>query len=404
VAAPAAGAWQRRGWQAAAVVLAVALTGCSQGRTVPQIGPIPAGQISSYLDGLSAQGRLSGAVMITRGGMSYSAAFGLADRQARTPNSVRTAFRLGSVSKQFTAMGVLMLQARHRLNVSDRICRYLPGCPGQWQQITIEQLLTHTSGIPDYLNDAGARWPPAPATPRQLIAGFRNDGLHFRPGTRMEYSNSGYVLLGALIERLTGQSLAVFLERNVFGPLGMTGTGADTTEIRPGHAHGYYADRRPPVAYPLSAFFADGDLYSTVADMQRWDNAVQQSSLIPAALTRQMFTVHVACPPPGSPGGCLRAADLGYGYGWFIDSTAQGMLYQHVGHIDGFLSFNGIYPASGEHIIILANSESTNVLAIANALASLTLRPVSLVRCLQAPCPPRSSRRSRPRGLAFGWR
>jgi hypothetical protein len=115
--------------------------------------------------------------------------------------------------------------------------------------------------------------------------------------------------------------------------------------------------------------------------MQRWDNAVQHSILIPAALTRQMFTVQVACPPPGDPGGCLRAADLGYGYGWFIDNTPQGKLYQHVGRIDGFVSFNGIYPASGEHIIILANSESTNVLAIATALAGLTLPP--------SPSPPR---------------
>src|SRR5215469_15069569 len=119
----------------------------------------------------------------------------------------------------------------------------------------------------------------------------------------MEYSNSGYVLLGALIERVTGQSLAAFLERNVFGPLGMTETGADTTEIRPGHARGYYANGRLPVAYPMSAFFADGGLYSTAADMQRWDNAVKHSILIPAALTRQMFTVQVACPLPGDPGG-----------------------------------------------------------------------------------------------------
>lgn len=330
-------------------------------------------QISSYLDGLSAQGKVSGTVLVTRGRMSYTAAFGFADRRARTPNTVHTQFRLGSVSKQFTAMGVLLLQARHMLNVSDRICRYLPGCPGPWRTITIEELLTQTSGIPDYLNDLNASWPPGPATPGQLITSFRDAPLHFVPGTRMRYSNSGYVLLGALIEHIAGHPLAQFLQQNIFRPLGMTRTGTDTTVIRPGHAHGYYASGQQPLLYPMSAFFADGGLYSTVADMQRWDNAVENSTLIPAALTRQMLSVGVACPPPGAPGGCLTAADLGYGYGWFIDHTPYGRLYQHVGHIDGYLTFNGIYPAQNENIVILANSESTSVLAISNTLAKLTL-------------------------------
>ncbi|MDQ2875790.1 MAG: beta-lactamase family protein [Actinomycetota bacterium] len=310
---------------------------------------------------------------MTRSGMSYTAAFGYADRRARTSNTVRTEFRLGSVSKQFTAMGVLLLQARHRLNVSDRICHYLPHCPGRWRTITIEELLTHTSGIPDYLNDLNAGWPPQPATPGQLIARFRDAPLHFLPGTRMRYSNSGYVLLGALIAHITRQPLAQFLRQNIFRPLGMTRTGTDTTIIRPGHAHGYYPSGQQPVLYPMSAFFADGGLYSTVADMARWDDAVENSTLIPATLTRQMLTVHAACPPPHSPGGCLTAADFGYGYGWFIDQTPYGPLDQHVGHIDGYLSFNGIYPAEHEHIVILANSESTSVLAISRALAKLTL-------------------------------
>ena len=330
-------------------------------------------KISAYLDALSAHGRLSGTVLVTRGTMSYASAFGFADRQTQAPNTMQTAFRLGSVSKQFTAMGVLLLQARHLLTVSDRICHYLPGCPSRWQAITIEELLTHTSGIPDYLDDLHRAWPPRPATPGQLIASFRDAPLHFPPGARMRYSNSGYVLLGDLIEHITGQPLAQFLQQNIFRPLGMTHTGTDTTDIRPGHAHGYYADGQQPVLYPMSAFFADGDLYSTVTDMQRWDAAVEHSTLIPVALTHQMLALHAACTPPGSPGGCLTPADLGYGFGWFIDRTRHGTLYQHVGRIDGYLSFNGIYPAQNEHIIILANSESTSVLAISAALAALTL-------------------------------
>ena len=355
--------------------VAAAVTGCAAKNVANASSErFPASaRISAYLTQLAEAGKLSGAVLVTRGRMSYSAAFGFADRAARVPNTVRTDFRLGSVSKQFTAMGILLLQARHRLNVADHVCGFLSHCPRGWRAITIAELLSHTSGIPDYLNDLATAWPPRPATPLQLIASFASAPLDFSPGTRMRYSNSGYVLLGAVIEKVSGESLAGFLERNIFGPLGMSRTGSDTTAIRPGHARGYYADGRQPVAYPMSAFFADGGLYSDVGDMGRWDDAVARNTLIPAALTRQMLTVHVTCPPPRSPGGCLRQADLGYGFGWFIDRTKYGPQYQHVGHIDGYFSFNGIYPARGEDIIILANSEATSVLRIGDVLASLTL-------------------------------
>jgi CubicO group peptidase (beta-lactamase class C family) len=113
----------------------------------------------------------------------------------------------------------------------------------------------------------------------------------------MRYSNSGYVLLGALIEQMSGRPLAWFLQQNIFRPLGMTRTGTDTTMIRPGHAHGYYVNGQEPLAYPMSALFADGGIYSTVGDMLRWDNAVERSTLIPAALTRQMLSVRVPCRP-----------------------------------------------------------------------------------------------------------
>jgi CubicO group peptidase (beta-lactamase class C family) len=343
-------------------------------------------RITRYLTSLAAAGRLSGTVLVSRGDREYLAAYGYADRAARTPNTIVTEFRLGSVSKQFTAMAVLMLAARHKLTITGRICRYLPGCPARWRAITVADLLDHSSGIPDYLNEPGATWPPRPATPAQLIATFRDLPLGFRPGTRMRYSNSGYVLAGALVQRESGQPLARFLTQRIFGPLGMHRTGTDTTAIRPGHAAGYYASGQRPVAYPMSAFFAAGGLYSTVGDLDRWDTAVQASRLIPARLTRAMLAEQVPCPPPGAPGGCLTAsrtagltagrtiASLGYGFGWFIDRTPDGLRQEHEGRIDGFLSYNAIYPASGEHVIVLANSEATPVQAIAATLARLTLR------------------------------
>lgn len=251
------------------------------------------------------------------------------------------------------------------------MCRYLDPCPLDWAPITIQELLTHSSGIPDYLGELGYGWPPRAESPAGLVAEFRNAPLLFAPGTRMRYSNSGYVLLGYLVERITGRSCAGFLRREIFDPLGMAHTGFDTTRIRAGHAVGYYADGHVPEPYPMTALYAAGALYSTVTDMQRWDDALQQDTLLPASVMRQMFTPHVPCPPAGSPGGCLLPTDVGYGYGWFIAHEPQGVLDQHVGHIDGYVSFNGIYPDSHLHIVVLANSESTNVLGVGRHLAAL---------------------------------
>src|SRR5512142_3046019 len=191
-------------WRVVPLALAVTLAagGCTAapGARASPVRTFPAataGRISAYLGGLAAHGMLTGSVLVTRDGMSYTAAFGYADRAARTPDTGQTEYRLGSVSKQFTAMGVLLLAARHRLTVTGRLCRYLPGYPARWHAITIVELLDHTSAIPDYLNDLSASWPPRPATPGQLIASFEAAPLHFAPGTRMRYSNSGYVLLGA---------------------------------------------------------------------------------------------------------------------------------------------------------------------------------------------------------------
>ncbi|WP_295697238.1 serine hydrolase domain-containing protein [Lapillicoccus sp.] len=391
----------RASWGRAAVValvLLVAVTGCgprpstssgsipastpastptSTSATTPEpVGsPFPAAaKINTFLTGLAQRGQLSGTVLLARDGYRFVRAYGLADRATGAPNTAGTMFRIGSVTKQFTAMAVLLLQQQHRLDVTDRVCSYLDDCPPSWASITIGQLLTHSSGIPDYLNELGLGWPPLAATPAELVAEFRDAPLNFAPGTRMRYSNSGYALLGYLIERLTADTYAHFLQHHIFDPLAMRHTGFDTTEVRPGHAVGYYANGQPPTPYPMSAAYSAGALYSTAADMQRWDDALQHNTLLPPAAMQQMFAVHIPCPPPASPGGCLLPTDLGYGYGWFVAHEPQGTLEHHVGHIDGYFSFNGIYPASHLHIIVLSNSETTDTLTIARTLAAIVHR------------------------------
>jgi CubicO group peptidase (beta-lactamase class C family) len=319
------------------------------------------------------RGVLSGSVLVAHNGMVFAKGYGLADKETRIPNTPQTRFRLGSVTKQFTAMAILLLQDQGRLRVQDPICRSIPACPTDWLPITIEQLLTHTSGIPDYTNfpDFAVTWTHA-VTVEELIARFKDRPLDFTPGSRFRYSSSGYVLLGSIIEHVSGESYAAFLQTHIFAPLQMHNTGYDTTSpALPQHATGYYQGYVRPALYDMSVLYAAGALYSTVEDLALWDQALVQHRLISAQSLAAMFSVHVPCPPSGSPGGCLLSADQGYGYGWFIAAEPQGKLIYHVGHIDGFLSYNGFYAGKNLAVVVLSNLETTDVLSIGRRLAAM---------------------------------
>jgi CubicO group peptidase (beta-lactamase class C family) len=337
----------------------------------PASRPLPnAARLDAYLSGLAAQGLLSGSVLVARNGMLFSKGYSLADKDAGIPNTPQTRFRIGSITKQFTAMAILILQERGKLHVQDRICLYIPNCPQDWQPITIENLLTHTSGIPDYTNfpDFVATW-TQPTTPEQLVARFKNKPLDFTPGSIFRYSNSGYILLGYIIERASKETYAAFLRENIFAPLKMNNTGYDSTyPPLPQHATGYYRDYSKPDAYDPAVFYAAGALYSTVEDLYVWDQALMLHTLISPRAQAAMFTEHIPCPPRG-PGGCLLSTDLGYGE--FIGAEPQGKLIYHVGRIDGFLTYNGFYPKSSLVVVVLSNLEATDVLTIGRMLASL---------------------------------
>ncbi len=331
-----------------------------------------AAQLDAYLMHLNETGVLSGSVLVTQNGMLFSKGYGLADRDAGIPNTPQTRFRIGSITKQFTAMGILILQERGKLHVTDHICLYIPNCPQDWQPITIAHLLTHSSGIPDYTNFANfvPTW-TRPTTPTELISRFINMPLEFTPGSRFRYSNSGFILLGYIIERVSGQSYATFLQDNIFRPLKMNNSGYDVAyPALPQHATGYYSDYSKPDPYDPSVLYAAGALYSTVEDMNTWNQALMLHTLISQQTTDAMFTPHIPCPPAG-PGGCLLRTDLGYGYGLFIAAEPQGRLIYHVGHIDGFFTYSGFYPASKLSVVVLSNLETTNVLQIGRTLASM---------------------------------
>jgi CubicO group peptidase (beta-lactamase class C family) len=313
--------------------------------------PAPQDGLAAYIDatlrGLAAAGDFSGAVLVAgRDGVVLSQGYGLADREEGRPNTPTTRFRLGSLTKQLTAMAVLVLQQQGRLDVGDPICSYLPDCPAAWQPITIHQLLSHTSGIPDL-----TRFPDfeatkqTPSPPGATIARFANRPLAFQPGTQWDYSNSNYIVLGAIVERASGQPYAEFMQQAIFEPLGMRDSGYETGQS--GLAVGY-ANRSG----------------ARVEDLYRWDRALAASRLVPAALQDQMFTAHAAI--PGSDG-------TGYGYGWEIGQESGHRYQAHAGGIEGFSSFIVRYPDDQVTVIMLGNQQDVNPRAVVAPIAGAIL-------------------------------
>jgi CubicO group peptidase (beta-lactamase class C family) len=367
-----------------ALLLSLSLVACGMPGSASRPTPVPTAratgtavsnarqmtEIENYLSQLASMGEITGSVLLARGDtVLLSKGYGLADEEQNIPNTPQTRFRIGSNTKQFTAMGILILQERGKLHVQDHLCLYITDCPQDWQPITLQELLTHTSGIPDYINSP--EFPPligTPAAPEQLIARFKNEPLLFPPGTRWSYSNSGYTLLGYIIEKVSGETYARFLQENIFNPLHMHDTGYDTNNPQPpAHANGYLSPHNKPVYLDMSEFYAAGALYSTVEDLYRWDRALLTHQLVSQQTMDAMFTPYIPCPA----GGCALASDVGYGYGWFIADESNHRLIYHWGRIDGFRSSNGFYPEDGIIVVLLSNLETTDVWGISDHLGRM---------------------------------
>jgi CubicO group peptidase (beta-lactamase class C family) len=365
-----------------ALIIGLVLTACGESTSArraptatPTVPPLPTVEndqrASAYLNQLAAAGQLRGAVLLARGDtVLISRGYGPADEDAETPNTPHTRFRIGSVTKQVTAMAILILQERGKLSVQDHLCQYIDACPAAWRDVTLHQLLTHTSGMPDYTSLAGfSSLIGEPATPQQLIARFKDLPLNFVPGARWSYSNSNYVLLGYIVERVSGLAWAAFLRQNIFDPLGMSATGYDDSRPHlPDHATGYLKPHRQPDYIDMTEAYAAGGLYSTVEDLHRWDRALQSGRLVSRTALDAMFRP-VAC----ASGSCGLPPGQGYGYGWYIGGATAHPLIAHPGRIDGFLSFNGFFPSDGVDVIVLSNIETTDVSGIALHLGEMAL-------------------------------
>jgi CubicO group peptidase (beta-lactamase class C family) len=230
-------------------------------------------KFEEYMNACVKLNRFSGAVFVSKDGETlFANGYGFANAEHQVPNTTRTKFRLGSITKQFTAMAILILQEQGKLKVEEPVGKYLDDAPKAWEGVTIRHLLTHTGGVPSYTDDPDySKKMRMPETVKSMIARFRDKPLDFKPGEKFHYSNSGYFLLGAVIEKVAGKSYETFLREAILDPLGMKDTGYDhAATILPGRASGYSrsGDGLVDAEYlDMSQPYAAGSLYSTVLDM-----------------------------------------------------------------------------------------------------------------------------------------
>ena len=295
-------------------------------------------------------------------------AYGFADVDAKIPVTTNTVFRIGSISKQFIATAIMMLVEEGKLNPDDPVSKYLDGPPRRWKKITIRNLLTHTSGIPDFLNENI----PVDANPdafdQSMFKAVARRGLHFAPGEEWSYSNSNYHLLGIIIRKITGKPYGDFLRERIFQPLGMTQTAVSPIVGNvPGLAVGYefYTNnnRLLPSDSKAPSIKADaaGGIVSTIADLAKWDATLYTTNLLKKSSLQQMWT----------PVRLNDGMTWEYGFGWDVGRLNDHLIVSHGGNLSGFSS--EIYRAVDDRltVIILDNRISSSTAELAQKIAKL---------------------------------
>lgn len=304
----------------------------------------------------------AGDVLVAQGGeLLLRQGFGLADREWNVPHTATGKFRLGSLTKQFTAAAILQLMERDKLALDDEIARHYPEAPAAWRGVTLLHLLTHTSGIPSYTSIPGffQHMAQIDRTPREIIALTENEPLDFAPSTKFRYCNGGYVILGHVIEQLSGQAYEDYVRQNILLPLGLINTDYEHAEtIIPERVPGYRArnGKIENAAYlAMSLPYAAGSIYSSVDDLLAWQRALAAAKPISHASVDLIFRDH----------------GHGYGFAWGIQTQFFRRQFVHAGGINGFSVQLSHYPDDDLTIIVLANIQAAPVQKIARDLAAL---------------------------------
>jgi CubicO group peptidase (beta-lactamase class C family) len=321
--------------------------------------------IKSFVDSKT----FMGTVLVAKDGkLLINQGYGSADLEWNIPNIPEAKFRLGSLTKQFTAASILLLEERGKLKVEDPVSKYMPDAPAAWSKITIYNLLTHTSGIPNFTSfpDYGTtEWKDT--NPTELVARFRDKPLDFEPGAKFSYSNSGYIVLGYILEKISGQTYTDFLQQNIFTPLAMYDSGIDSNAvILPKRAQGYAPSKNgihhagyTSMTIPFSA----GAIYSTTGDLLKWEQGLFGGKVLtPASLTKM-----------------TTPFKDNYAFGLLVADDSGHKRITHGGGIEGFNTSLSFYPGDKLVVIVLGNLNGGAPDELGNDLGQVALgKPVTL--------------------------
>jgi CubicO group peptidase (beta-lactamase class C family) len=309
-------------------------------------------------------------VLVAKDGeILYDRAFGLADAELKVPMNSGNIFRIGSITKQFTAVAILQLVSKGEIAIEDDITKYLKDYPTHGHSITIEHLLTHTSGIKSYtsMSDFMSNQIKTDMTPEELVDVFDNEPMDFAPGDQFRYNNSGYVLLGYIIEKVSGMSYEKYIEENIFKPLGLDNSYyGSASRIIENRARGYEknGDTLLNADYlSMTLPYAAGSLLSTTHDLSRWTEAVMNGEVVDKALLEKAHTSFILD----------NGSETNYGYGWSLRSILGSPTIEHDGGINGFLT-SGIYlPEEKVYVAVLSNCTCHDPGRYSEKIAALVL-------------------------------
>ncbi len=319
-------------------------------------------KLDALIDAYAKLYKFNGSALVAKNGIILlNKGYGYRNATVKVANNEQTIFQLGSVTKQFTSAVILKLQDEKKLSVSDKLSKYFPGYP-KGDSITIEQLLTHTSGIYNYTNDGKfmVNEVTKPANRDMMMTLFRDKPLDFSPGSSWSYSNSGYSLLGYIIEAVTKKPYEQAVRKYIFTPLKMTHSGFDFTHLKSNEkAIGYFKlNDKEKAEAPIvdsSVSFSAGAIYSTIGDLYLWHKALQKNSILSREQQEKAYT----------------PVKNRYGYGWSIDSIEGKRRVSHGGGIHGFITTIARVPEDDICIVLLSNASNTTLGEISKSIFAI---------------------------------
>ncbi|GFN34415.1 serine hydrolase [Tepidimicrobium xylanilyticum] len=325
-------------------------------------------ELAKYMESLQKYHNFNGSLLVAKNGkILLNEGYGFADKEQKIKNTSQTTFAIGSITKQFTAMAVMQLAEKGLLNVEDKLSKYLPDFPNG-DLITIHNLLTHTSGLVSYTNlNEFLKMDISNRSPEAVIDLIKDLPLNFEPGKMFEYSNTNYVLLGMIVEKVSNIPLEKYLDGNIFKPLNMESTGMysiDKYHIQDATPYVGFLELHPvDDELVLTQAFGAGNMYSTVEDLYRWDRALKTEKLISKETLNKIFEKYISIDETNY-----------YGYGWMITEEVNSeSKAHHGGNTFGFTANIARYPESDLTIIALSNMGSYDLISLTEDLRAIVL-------------------------------